>query len=151
MVRKTKAVIVDTYAIMADLKGEAPSKAIKYLDMIRLGRIEGYLHYLIVYELVYHWRKGRLPFKDQRELREFVNTYFKLIDISLDVALEASQVKIIGDRLLQKARDLKLKKRKLSIADVTSITLALKYGVPVITGDIDLSYVAKSLGIEVLW
>jgi len=151
VVGKVKAVIVDTYAIIADLKGGAPDKAVDYLDMIRLGRIEGYLHYLIVYELAYHWRKGRLPFRDQHELEEFVNTYFKLIDINLDVALEASQVKVIGDRLLQEARDLRLRKRKLSVADATSITLALKYGVPIITGDIDLSYVAKNLGVKVLW
>ena len=33
----------------------------------------------------------------------------------------------------------------------TTIALALKYNTPVLTGDIDLSYVAEHLGVEVIW
>jgi len=50
--------------------------------------------------------------------------------------------------MLQEA---KLKGRTLSVADATSIALALMYEVPIITGDIDLSYVARKLGIAILW
>ena len=62
MARKNRAVIVDTYAIMADLTGQAPLAATNILDKIRSGEVKGILHYLIIYELSYHWRKGRLPF-----------------------------------------------------------------------------------------
>ena len=148
MVEKVKAVIVDTYAIMADFNGEMPDKAVKYMDMIRLGRIKGYLHYLIVYEMAYHWRKGRLPFENSDEFRNFIDLYFEILPIDVEVALEASRVENVGDKMLQEA---KLKGRTLSVADATSIALALMYEVPIITGDIDLSYVARKLGIAILW
>lgn len=78
MARETRAVIVDTYAIIADLTGQAPNGAIKVLNEVRKGAIKGILHYLIVYELAYHWRKGRLPFRDEEELLEFINRYFTI-------------------------------------------------------------------------
>jgi len=151
MARKAKAVIVDSYAIMADLLGQAPQHALRYLDKVRLGEVRGYVHYLLVYELAYHWRRGRLPFADEKELREFIDTYFRVLNIDAETALEASKVKIAGDRLLREAEDKCLRARRLSAADATTIALALKLGVPVITGDNDLTYVARALGVKVIW
>ena len=76
MVEESEAAIVDTYAIMADLTGQATNGAVRALDEIRVGKINGIVHYLIVCELAYHWRRGRLPFQSEKELREFISTYF---------------------------------------------------------------------------
>jgi len=150
LAREIKAIIVDTYAIMADLTGQATSTAIKTLDLIRTGRTEGLIHYLIVYELAYHWRKRRLPFHDEEELFEFVNTYFSVVNLSPEIAVEASRVKVIGDRLLQ-STDERFKRRKLSIADATTIALAIRLKAPIVTGDVDLTYVARRMGVKVVW
>ena len=144
-------VIVDTYAIMADLTEQATQKAVKTLEKIRTGNIRGILHYHIIYELSYHWRKGRLPFTDEEELLDFINTYFTYKDIGIETALEASKIKIVGDNLLASSDDPYLKKRRLSIADATTIALAKQVEIPIVTGDIDLSYVAKKLGVEIIW
>ena len=151
MVRKAKAAIVDSYAIMADLLGQAPRRAQRYLDKVRLGEVKGYLHYSLVYELAYHWRRGGLPFAGEEELLEFVSTYFKVLSIDIETALEASKVKIAGDSLLRRAEDERLRARRLSVADATTIALALRLDVPVITGDADLTYVARALGVKVIW
>ena len=47
---------------MADLTGQAPLAATNILDKIRSGDVKGILHYLIIYELSYHWRKGKTNF-----------------------------------------------------------------------------------------
>ncbi len=151
MASKVKAVIVDTYALIADLTGRATFEAIKVLDSIRVGRMKGLIHYLIIYELTYHWRKGRLPFRNEDELKEFIDTYFNIIDLSLDDIIEASKIKIIGDKILKEAREVRLKRRKLSVADAITIALAIKYKVPIVTGDNDLTYVAEKMGIKVIW
>ena len=44
-----------------------------------------------------------------------------------------------------------LKGRKLSIVDSTSIHLAKKLGIGVISGDRDLTSVANRMGIRVIW
>ena len=148
---KVKSVIVDTYAIIADLTGQATSKAIEILEGVRKGDIEGILHYLIVYELAYHWGRGRLPFIDEGEFLEFINTYFTVRALSTDIAMEASKVKILGDKLLATSEDASLKQRRLSTADATTIVLAKKEEVPIVTGDTDLSYVAENLGASIIW
>jgi len=145
------AVIVDTYAIVADLTEQATQKAVRILEGVRTGNVRGVLHYHIVYELSYHWRKGRLPFASEEELLEFINTYFTYKNIGVETALEASKIKIVGDNLLATSDDPHLRKRKLSIADATTIALAKQEGTPIVTGDIDLSYVAKKLGVEIIW
>ena len=151
MGEKAKGVIVDTYAIIADLTGQAPARAIDLLEKVRLGSIEGILHYLIVYELSYHWRRNRLPFRNEKELLEFVDTYFTVKTLDEALAVEASKVKILGDRLLASSKDPNLQRRRLSVADATTIALAKREKAPIVTGDADLSYVARKLGIEVLW
>jgi predicted nucleic acid-binding protein len=149
---KIKAVvIVDTYAIIADLTGQATAKAVEILDEVRVGRIEGILHYLIVYELAYHWRRGRLPFRDEGELLEFIDTYFTVKALDAATAIEASEVKVLGDKLLAASEDPGLQRRRLSIADATTIVLAKRVGAPIVTGDTDLSYVARRLGASILW
>jgi len=151
MARKNGAVIVDTYAIMADLTGQASLAATNILDKIRSGEVKGILHYLIIYELSYHWRKGRLPFYNEKELLDFIETYFDLTPLDPQTALKASRIKIVGDQLLKESNDPMLRHRKLSVSDATTIVLAEKYNVPILTGDADLSYVAKKLGIEIIW
>jgi len=151
MVRETRIVIVDTYAIIADLTGQVSSIAAKVLDGIRVGRIKGILHYLIVYELAYHWRRGRLPFRNEKELLEFIDTYFDIKPLDPVIAIEASRLKIVGDELLRNSGNPKLKRRKLSISDATTIVLATKLKTPIVTGDVNLSYVARSLGVKVIW
>jgi len=151
MAKKVRMAIVDSYAIMADLLGQAPPSAIYYLDMIKLGEITGYLHYLLIYELAYHWRKGRLPFTDSMELLEFVNAYFKILNVTPETALLASEIKVKGDNILRSASDPSLRRRKLSIADATSIAISKELGIPIITGDRDLTYVARAMKVDVLW
>ena len=48
MDKEVKAVVVDTYAIIADLTSQAPAKVIDLLEKIRLGNIKGIIHYLII-------------------------------------------------------------------------------------------------------
>ncbi len=123
-----KAVIMDTYAIIADLTGQATAKAVEILDRVRMGNIEGILHYLIVYELACHWRRGRRPFRDEGELPDFIDTYFTVKALDNGIAVEASEVKVMGDRLLATSRDPGLQRRRLSIADATTIVLAGREG-----------------------
>lgn len=151
MAKETRAVVVDTFALIADLTGQAPQEAVRILDGVRVGRIEGVIHYLIVYELAYHWRRGRLPFRGEDELLEFINTYFNVKPLDAATAVEASRLKILGDELLEASGDPGLKRRRLSITDATTIALARKLRAPILTGDTDLSYVAQRLGVNVLW
>ncbi|MCE4600104.1 MAG: PIN domain-containing protein [Desulfurococcales archaeon] len=151
MAEEIRKVVVDTYAIIADLTGQAPSGVTEVLEKVRKGTIKGMLHYLIVYELAYHWKRGRLPFRDEEELLEFINRYFTITVLDLNIALKASNVKLIGDKLLRASKDPSLKRRKLSVADATTIAIAVSSGAPIVTGDTDLSYVARKLGATVIW
>ncbi|BES82684.1 PIN domain-containing protein [Pyrodictium abyssi] len=150
MGRKARAV-VDTYAIIADLTGQATSRAAELLEGVRLGSIEGILHYLVVYELSYHWRRGRLPFRDEEELLDFIDSYFTVKALDNVIAVKASGVKLLGDQLLAKAEDPRLRRRRLSVADATTIAIAMMENAPIVTGDADLSYVARNLGIGIIW
>ncbi len=151
MASSTRKVVIDTYAIMADILGEASPRASAILEDVRRGRIEGVIHYLTVFELAYHWKKGRLPFRDEYELLSFVNVYFTLEELTPELAIEAAKVKLLGDKLLQESCDVQLRRRRLSIADATTIAVARKHAIPIVTGDKDLMYVAQKLGVEVVW
>ncbi|MEB2837134.1 MAG: PIN domain-containing protein [Desulfurococcales archaeon] len=98
-----------------------------------------------------HWRRGRLPFASEEEQLEFVETYFIVEPLEANVALEASEVKVLSDRLLASSGDPSLKRRRLSAADATTIALARRLGAPIVTGDTDLSYVARRLKVDVIW
>ena len=113
--------------------------------------IKGIIHYLIVYELSYHWMKGRLPFHSEKELLEFINTYFSIYDLDPGLAIEASRIKLQGDRLLRNAGEKELRHRKLSVCDSTTIALAKRLNTSIVTGDKDLTYVAREMGVKVLW
>ena len=143
--------MVDTYAIIADLTGQAGPRASRVLEEVRLGQLEGLIHYLIGYELAYHWRRGRLPFRSREELLEFIETYFVTVELDAGLAVEAAEVKLLGDKMLAEARDPRLRGRRLSAADAATIALARRRGAPIVTGDADLSYVASRLGIMVIW
>lgn len=151
MARKARMVVVDTYAIIADLTGQIPKKASSILEDIRLGKIKGLIHYLIIYELTYHWKKGRLPFYNTNELREFIKIYFKTEPLDMETAIKAAEIKVKGDKLIQTSKNQTLKHRKLSVADVTTIAMAIKYKIPIITGDKDIKYIAEKLGIKTIW
>lgn len=151
MAGEGRIVVVDTYALLADLTGHAPDSAVKTLEEVRLGRAEGILHYLIIYELAYHWKRGRLPFKSEEELKEFVDTYFTLHPLDPTLAMEAARLKLEGDKLLKNSKNPKLNRRRLSVSDATSIALARALGASLLTGDTDLSYAARNLGIKVIW
>ncbi len=143
-----KKVVVDTYAIISYFTGEIPDKAKAVLDDVRFGKVKGVIHYLLIYELAYHWRKGKIPFSSEKELLEFIDYYFEIAELTPDLALKATLIKVEGDELLKKSE---LKHRKLSVADATSIALALKGSLPIVTGDKDLSFVAKNLGVKIIW
>ena len=151
MAQEAKAVIIDTYAIMADLTGQAPRSAVRVLERVRRGVTRGIIHYLIVYELAYHSLRGRLPFRDMRELKEFVDTYLYIASLDPLTAVEAAKIKAIGDGILRDSDAGGLSRRRLSVADATTIALALSYGVPIVTGDRDLSYVARKMGVDIIW
>ncbi|RLE64400.1 MAG: PIN domain nuclease [Thermoprotei archaeon] len=106
---------------------------------------------LVVFELAYHWRKGRLPFKDINELMEFIDSYFTVLSFDKRDMFEASYIKVVGDSLLNRSTESSLKGRRLSVSDATSIALALKHRVPIITGDADLAYVARYMGVKIMW
>jgi len=105
----------------------------------------------VVFELAYHWRKGRLPFKDINELMEFIDSYFTVLSFDKRDMFEASYIKVVGDSLLNRSTESSLKGRRLSVSDATSIALALKHRVPIITGDADLAYVARYMGVKIMW
>jgi len=51
MVKKARIVVVDTYAIIADLTGTITKRALDVIESIRLGETEDLLHYLIYVSL----------------------------------------------------------------------------------------------------
>ena len=54
MARKVDHAVIDTYAIIADITGQATPNAVQLLESVRTGRIKGIIHFLIVYELAYY-------------------------------------------------------------------------------------------------
>ena len=151
MAKETNAVIVDTYAIIADLLGEAPRTAREVLDRVRTKSLRGIIHFLVIYELAYHYIKGRLPFLDVNELMEFLRRYFSIVNLSPVMAVRAAEIKFYGDKLLKQSISRKLKRRSLSIGDALTIYLAKSLNAPILTGDADLTYVAREFKVKVIW
>jgi predicted nucleic acid-binding protein len=118
---------------------------------VRTGEVKGVIHYLIIYEIAYHWRRGRLPFKGEDEMLEFIEAYFDVEPLDVAIAVEASRLKVLADAKLRSSGDPHLRGRRLSVSDATTLALALKLGAPIITGDADLSYAARLFGVEVIW
>ena len=90
-------------------------------------------------------------FRNYDELEEFIKIYFRSVEIDTDIAIEAGKIKIWGDKRLSSASVEKLKRRRLSVCDAFSIAIAKKYGIPIITGDLNLAYVARLMGIKIIW
>jgi predicted nucleic acid-binding protein len=134
-----------------DLTGQATPQAARLLDKVRTGEVKGVIHYLIIYEIAYHWRRGRLPFKGEDEMLEFIEAYFDVEPLDVAIAVEASRLKVLADAKLRSSGDPHLRGRRLSVSDATTLALALKLGAPIITGDADLSYAARLFGVEVIW
>jgi predicted nucleic acid-binding protein len=148
--RELRAVIVDTYAILAMAYGELGKEAEKVLLSIKKGDVIGYLPVTVVYELCIHLLRGRIPvFESMEEFKTFITKYFKIAELQLEDYIEAARIKVEGDMMLKKS--IELKNRSLSFTDSTIIWLAIKMKIPIITGDKDLAYAAKRKDVEVIW
>ncbi len=96
--------------------------------------------------------RGKIPgLRSIDEVITYLRRYFKVIELTFKDFIEAARIKIEGDELLKKAKDERLRRRRLSIVDSTVIRLAIEKGAPIVTGDTDLTYVASSKGIKVIW
>ena len=147
-----KRVLVDTYAFLAAATDTLTPKAKELMKKIAMGEIKGVIHFLIIYEILYHWLKGRLPsFTSEKELLDYLKIYFLNVKITLDIVNQASKIKLKGDALLSEAEDPLLKKRRLSACDALTIAIGKILNLPILTGDKDLSYVAKKIGVEIIW
>ncbi|RLF05275.1 MAG: PIN domain nuclease, partial [Thermoprotei archaeon] len=51
----------------------------------------------------------------------------------------------------KEAEDRLLRVRSISIIDSTIIAVALRLKTPIVSGDLDLTYVARNMGIEIIW
>jgi len=150
--RGLREVVVDTYALLAIVYDEVSDVAHTVLESIRKRRVRGLVPSTVAMEYAIHWYRGRIPaLKSIDEVRTYLTNYFTVVELSLDIYLEAAEIKTRGDEILRNAVDPELKKRRLSIVDSTVIALARKRRAPILTGDRDLAYVARSMGLEVLW
>ncbi len=150
--KRFRKVVIDTYTLLAIVYDEVSENARKVLDEIRRGGIEGLIPVTVAYEYVVHWLRGRIPgLRSLDEVVTYLKSYFRIESLELDDYLEAAKIKVRGDRMLKEARDETLRARKLSIVDSTVIALARKKGLPIVSGDRDLTYVAVREGVEVIW
>ena len=138
--------VIDTYAVLAMAYGELSERAREVMLGVKERKVEGLIPTTVAYELAVHWLRGRLPaLKSLDELRSFLASYFKIVELSLDDFLESAKVKSEGDRLVSSMG------RRLSFVDSTVIHVAKKLRAKVVTGDSDLTVVARSMGVEVVW
>ena len=146
------SVIVDTYTLLSMAYGEVGSRAKRILEEIRRGEAVGVLPVTVIYEYTIHWHRGRIPvLKSIEEVITFLSTYFKVENLTLSDWIKAAETKYYGDKLLKEAEDQSLRARSLSIIDSTIIAVALRLKTSIISGDRDLTYVAKNMGVEVIW
>jgi len=89
--------------------------------------------------------------KSPDEIVAFFSAFFTVVDLSLRDYVEVAVVKAEGGEILSSSDDPRLSSRKPSLVDASVIYAAKKIDAPVITGDLDLSYVARAMGIEVTW
>lgn len=147
-----RGVLVDTYAILAAATGDLSPPAQAVFSDLRRGVVRGVVHVLIVYEVLYHWRRGRLPgFEDESELFKYLTLAFRLVGFTEKSVRKAAEVKAVGDDLLRRAPDPSLRARRLSACDAFTIAVAIDKALPALSGDRDLAYVAGKLGVEVIW
>jgi predicted nucleic acid-binding protein len=147
---RVKAAVVDTYAILAMAYGELGGNAEKILLQIRRGEVVGYLPATVAYELSIHWLRGKIPtLKSIEELKTFITRYFRIVELKLNDYIESAKIKVEGDEMLRGNPE--FEGRYLSIVDSTIIWLALELNAPIVTGDKDLSHIARRKGIEIIW
>lgn len=145
-------VAVDTYALLAMAFGELTSKAERVMRAIRRGEVEGIVPPTVPYEFAIHWQRGRLPkLRSPDEIVAFFSAFFTVVDLSLRDYVEVARVKFKGDILLSSSEDSRMMSRRLSLVDASVIYVARENNAPVLTGDQDLSYVAKAMGLKVIW
>ena len=121
-----------------------------HLLEIKTGKAKGIIHYLIFYEVLYHWYRGRLPgFANEKDIIAYLNQSFLNIKLTNEIALEASKIKFDGDKILMK--EASLRDRRLSACDATTIALGKIFQIPIISGDKDLKYIAEKLNVKVIW
>jgi len=78
-----ESVIVDTYAILSMAFDQLGKSAEEYMLKIREGEIVGVVTPMIVYELIVHWLRGRIPsFQSVDEVKTFLYSYFTVNDKS---------------------------------------------------------------------
>jgi predicted nucleic acid-binding protein len=141
-----KRVIVDTYALMAKATGEITSKADKYLEDVRAGKLIGVIHPIITYEFLLQVHKCRIPIlKTAKEALDFLQIYFLTINLQNPIASMAAEIRFKSESFLTKL------KRHLSVCDSVTIAIAKDTRIPIISGDHDLQIVAKEEGVEVIW
>ncbi len=147
-----KVVVVDTYALLAMAYRELGVDAVRLLQGVGRGRVKGLIPVTVVYEYVVHWLRGRIPvLESMEEVLTFLTKYFTVTELSLKDWVESARIKHRGDKLLRASSDPLLRARRLSLVDSTIIVTAMRHKAPIITGDRDLSYVASSLGLRVIW
>ncbi|AGJ63690.1 VapC-like protein [Sulfolobus islandicus LAL14/1] len=128
--------------------GELTKRGEEVMSGIRSGLYEGVIPSTVVFEFIVHWLRSRIPsLKSIDEARTFLFTYFKVNELTSDDFIDSAKIKKEGDDILAK----EMNGRRLSIVDSTIIHLAKKLGVGIITGDKDLTLVARKLGIEIIW
>jgi hypothetical protein len=85
---------------------------------IKRGEITGILPVTVVYELVVHWLRNKLPvLRDIEEIKTFTSMYFKITDLKLSDYVESAKIKVEGDEMLKSNPE--LKERTLSLIDST--------------------------------
>ena len=141
-----KAVVVDTYALMARATSEITPRAEACLESVRRGKVKGIIHPLITYEFLLQFHRGRMPiFTTTSEALGFLEEHFSTIEISNQVALMAAEVRFRSDELTVKL------KRRLSVCDSVTIAIAKEWKSPIVSGDIDLQTVAEKEHVEIIW
>jgi predicted nucleic acid-binding protein len=130
--------------------GELGVNAEQVMLGIKRGEITGILPVTVVYELVVHWLRNKLPaFRNIEEIKTFTSMYFKVTDLKLSDYVESAKIKVEGDEILKSNPE--LKERTLSLIDSTILWTAIKHRAPIVTGDKDIAWVAKKKGVEVIW
>jgi len=145
-------VVINTYALMAIVYDEVGGEARKALMRVRSGDLRGLVPATVAHGYVVHWLRGRVPgLRSLDEVVTYLKSYFKLVSLTTNDFIEVAKIKVEGDSMLSGAGDEELRSRRLSVVDSTVIALALRRKAPIITGDKDLTYVARSRGVEVIW
>jgi len=129
---------------MSKASGEITAKANEYLNNVRIGKVKGLIHPIIVYEFLLQVVRRRIPiFTSAEEALDFLESYFSTVKVENRLAMEAAKVRVKSEK--------QLKQRRLSICDAFTIALAKSIKASIITGDKDLQAIAEQEGIKVIW